>query len=59
MPQYTYECTDCGHTFTELQGINDKTEATCPECKKVTTKKIVGDSVGIKFKGHGFYVNGG
>jgi len=55
MPTYEYRCADCGHTFDIVQAFTDDALTECPECGG-RLKKVFG-SVGIAFKGSGFYVN--
>ncbi len=55
MPTYEYRCADCGHTFDIVQAFTDDPLTECPECGG-RLKKVFG-SVGISFKGSGFYVN--
>lgn len=55
MPTYDYECSACGHTFEEFQGINDPVLKKCPECKKNKLQRLFGTGAAIVFKGSGFY----
>lgn len=55
MPTYEYRCADCGHAFDIVQAFTDDSLTVCPECGG-RLKKVFG-SVGIAFKGSGFYVN--
>ncbi|TWP38631.1 FmdB family zinc ribbon protein [Leekyejoonella antrihumi] len=55
MPTYAYACKDCGHRFDIVQAFTDDTLSSCPECGG-TLKKVWG-SVGVVFKGSGFYRN--
>ncbi len=54
MPTYEYECTNCGHKFEKIQGINDEPLKTCIKCNEKSLKKLFHTS-GIIFKGSGFY----
>lgn len=54
MPTYEYECSVCGHRFTQLQGINDKPLKKCPECSG-SVRRIITGGAGVIFKGPGFY----
>ncbi len=54
MPTYTYRCNDCGHEFDVRQRMVDDPLTECPECHG-TLRRVVG-SVGVVFKGSGFYV---
>ncbi|MGH8939120.1 MAG: FmdB family zinc ribbon protein [Actinomycetes bacterium] len=55
MPTYQYACTDCGHGFEAVQSFTDATLTECPRCQGRLRK--VFNSVGIVFKGSGFYRN--
>lgn len=55
MPVYTYQCETCGQRFDARQKFTDESITVCPECHG-TTHKVIG-SVGVVFKGSGFYVN--
>jgi putative FmdB family regulatory protein len=54
MPTYSYKCTNCGHQFDAKQRMTDDPLTECPVCGG-SVRRIVG-SVGIVFKGKGFYV---
>ena len=53
MPIYGYVCTQCGHTFEVLQGINDAPLRECPVCVGPLRKQLY--PVGVIYKGSGFY----
>lgn len=55
MPTYEYRCKDCGHEFEAQQAFSDDALTECPSCKGALKKKF--GSVGIAFKGSGFYKN--
>lgn len=55
MPIYEYRCKDCGHEFETTQAFTDEPLTECPSCKGALRKKF--GSVGISFKGSGFYKN--
>lgn len=55
MPTYTYRCTDCGHDLEAVQAFSDASLTECPACGG-RLRKTYG-SVGIVFKGSGFYRN--
>ncbi|MHA7281538.1 FmdB family zinc ribbon protein [Arthrobacter sp. TMS2-4] len=55
MPMYAYACKDCGHTFDIQQSFSDDSLTVCPACDGVLRKKF--NSVGVVFKGSGFYRN--
>ncbi len=54
MPIYTYQCDNCGVRFERHQKFSEKPFSICPECSKMTLRKIF-TPVGIVFKGSGFY----
>ena len=55
MPTYQYACTECGHAFEAVQSFSDDALTECPACTGRLRK--VFSSVGIVFKGTGFYRN--
>ena len=55
MPTYQYACSDCGHDFEAFQSFSDDALTECPACHGRLRK--VFNSVGIVFKGSGFYRN--
>nr|WP_225983841.1 FmdB family zinc ribbon protein [Epidermidibacterium keratini] len=55
VPTYQYACKNCGHQFETVQSFNDHALTECPECGGPLRK--VFNSVGIVFKGSGFYRN--
>jgi putative FmdB family regulatory protein len=55
MPTYDYECQKCGYNFEMFQGINDPPRSRCPKCRG-KVQRLIGNGVGIVFKGSGFYV---
>ena len=55
MPTYAYACTACGHAFEIVQSFSDDSLTVCPECDGRLRK--VFSSVGVVFKGSGFYRN--
>ena len=55
MPNYKYECPDCGHSFTEFQGMTETRLVDCPSCRKPSLKRLIGGGMGVIFKGSGFY----
>lgn len=54
MPTYVYACKNCGHRFEKYQSFSEDSLVTCPECGQDALRKVF-DSVGIVFKGSGFY----
>jgi putative FmdB family regulatory protein len=55
MPTYEYRCKDCGHELEAQQAFTDDPLTECPSCGGVLKKRF--GSVGISFKGTGFYKN--
>jgi putative FmdB family regulatory protein len=55
MPMYAYACKDCGHAFDVQQSFTDDSLTVCPVCQGTLRKKF--NSVGVVFKGSGFYRN--
>jgi putative FmdB family regulatory protein len=55
MPTYEYVCKTCGDHLEAVQSFHDEALTTCPRCSG-DLKKVFG-SVGIVFKGSGFYKN--
>ena len=56
MPTYQYLCGECDAPLEVVQSFSDDALTTCPECKAEALKKVYG-SVGVVFKGSGFYRN--
>jgi putative FmdB family regulatory protein len=54
MPTYTYRCNECDHEFQARQRMTDDPLTECPVCKG-RVRRVV-SSVGVVFKGSGFYV---
>jgi putative FmdB family regulatory protein len=54
MPTYSYKCNNCGHQFDARQRMTDDPLSECPVCGG-DVRRVV-SSVGIVFKGKGFYV---
>ena len=55
MPTYEYRCKDCGEHLEVVQSFADDPLTECPKCGG-SLKKVF-NSVGIAFKGSGFYKN--
>jgi putative FmdB family regulatory protein len=53
VPTYQYACTECGHTFEQVQSFADDALEVCPVCNGRLRK--VFNAVGVVFKGSGFY----
>lgn len=54
MPTYIYRCTDCEHEFEIRQRMTDDPLTECPVCEGKIRRVV--NSVGVVFKGKGFYV---
>ena len=57
MPVYEYKCDDCGNIFEAEQRMIEDPLTDCPNCEDGKVNRVIGRSVGIAFKGSGFYVN--
>ena len=59
MPTYQYRCKNCSEEFEKVQSFTDDSTPKCPNCGTRAKKNIVKvfGSVGISFKGSGFYKN--
>ncbi len=55
MPTYQYACTECDHSFDQVQSFADSSLTECPECRGRLRKLF--NAVGVVFKGSGFYRN--
>jgi len=53
MPIYEYKCPKCG-IVEVMQKVDDEPLKDCPNCGE-PVKKLISHSVGILFKGPGFY----
>jgi putative FmdB family regulatory protein len=54
MPFYEYQCSRCGHHHEELQKVTDKPLRKCPECGRLTLKRLMSAPV-FRLKGGGWY----
>lgn len=54
MPIYEYQCDHCAHQIEALQKISDEPLKECPECKKLSLKKLI-SAVSFRLKGAGWY----
>ncbi|HKJ28118.1 MAG TPA: FmdB family zinc ribbon protein [Anaerolineales bacterium] len=55
MPEYSFQCPQCGATFNRQMSISaDHSHASCPNCHKNAHRHYT--APGITFKGSGFYV---
>jgi len=55
VPTYQYSCTECGEQLEVVQSFSDEPLTVCPTCQGRLRK--VFNSVGVVFKGSGFYRN--
>jgi putative FmdB family regulatory protein len=55
VPTYQYACTECGEQLEAVQSFSEPALSECPACTGRLRK--VFNSVGIVFKGSGFYRN--
>ena len=55
VPTYEYRCDSCAKNFDVVQSFHDDALTECPTCGS-PVRKVFG-SVGIVFKGSGFYKN--
>jgi putative FmdB family regulatory protein len=55
VPTYQYACTECGEQLEAVQSFSDPALTECPACGGKLRK--VFSSVGVVFKGSGFYRN--
>lgn len=55
MPTYSYACTACDHRFDAVQAFTEDALTECPQCAGRLRKLF--NSVGVVFKGSGFYRN--
>jgi len=51
MPTYEYQCGNCGHTWEAEQKITEPTIKECPECGKLTARRLVSGGLGHILKG--------
>ncbi len=54
MPIYEYQCVSCGAHLEKLQKISDPVLTDCPECNKVSLKKMI-SATSFRLKGTGWY----
>jgi putative FmdB family regulatory protein len=55
VPTYSYACTECDNRFDAVQAFTEDALTTCPQCSGRLRKLF--NSVGVVFKGSGFYRN--
>lgn len=54
MPLYTYKCKSCAYTYEKRKRFDEENDTVCPECGQEVRRVV--NSIGIVFKGSGFYV---
>ena len=54
MPKYDFQCPNCG-TIEIVKSMSDDDPTNCPDCDAAISRVWGGMSVGIAFKGSGFY----
>ena len=56
MPNYDYECLECGKRFEVFQSMDDAKLTYCPQPNCAgKVRRLLGTGGGIIFKGYGFY----
>jgi putative FmdB family regulatory protein len=55
MPTYEYRCTACGHQLEAFQSMKASPLTDCPACSQPQLKRQISCSMGMIFKGSGFY----
>ena len=55
MPIYIYRCNDCEYEFEQRQKMADDPLTECPSCEDGRVRRVL-NSIGVVFKGSGFYV---
>lgn len=58
MPTYEYECEDCGKVWETEQSIKSEPESTCPECLKVSKKRLISGGTSFQLRGGGWSAQG-
>jgi putative FmdB family regulatory protein len=56
MPNYDYQCRECGTVTEVFHKMSQEPEVKCPDCESPMKRKISAGA-GIMFKGSGYYVN--
>ncbi len=54
MPIYEYRCGSCSHELDALQKISDSPLRKCPECGKLTLRRLI-SAPSFRLKGGGWY----
>lgn len=55
MPTYEYQCQSCGYEFEKFQSMAASSLRKCPQCGKLSLRRLIGTGAGVIFKGSGFY----
>jgi putative FmdB family regulatory protein len=55
VPVYEYRCKECGYEFDRHQSFTEARLTDCPSCEVAGSLRKVFGSVGVTFKGSGFY----
>ena len=55
MPLYEFKCNKCNLKFEKITPYSKIAEVKCPKCHSNNIKKLVPSSIGLVFKGKGFY----
>ena len=55
MPTYDYRCRNCDHEFEVFQSMTAGVLKKCPQCGKLSLKRLIGSGAAVLFKGSGFY----
>jgi len=55
MPTYEYRCRKCEHEFEVFQAMTAGVLKKCPQCGKLSLKRLIGPGAAVLFKGSGFY----
>ncbi|MBT8044686.1 MAG: zinc ribbon domain-containing protein [Verrucomicrobiae bacterium] len=56
MPNYDYQCQECGHIFEVFQKMSDAKLEDCQQEKcSGKVRRLLGTGAGVIFKGSGFY----
>ena len=55
MPTYDYLCNKCDHKLEVFQSMTAPVMKKCPQCGKLSLKRLIGSGAAVLFKGSGFY----
>lgn len=56
MPEYSYECEECGYQFSDFHSFKT-TRKKCPECGKLKLGQIITNAPPVHFNGPGWDTN--